>query len=415
MKKNVSKIELEIAGFDTYAIFNIHLTWRLIFAFLLFTFYVASGQQLQSYINQAQTNNPKIKAYELQYNIAQEKIKEANWIPNTELGVGYFVGEPETRTGAQRARFSARQMLPWFGTVSTRQKYAAAMAETDYVEYIIAKRKIALAEKVLEDTSKLLKTHETVALNAVKVGNANAVDVLRLQIRQNQLDQEKLIVQQQITAAYSTFSSLLNKNTTPKFDTFSMTKIPDTDPVMIDSLQINPELLRFDKMYDAVSKAEVLNQKDNAPVLGVGLDYIPVQERPNLSFDDNGKDIVMPMVSLSIPIFSSRSNSRSKQHKLHKQEIELQKQERLNVLTAKFAQAVSHRNEARIAYNTQIKNLKQAKDTEQILTKSYEIGTINFEEILDIQELQLTFQKNIIQSIKKYYVQSAIINYLSNQ
>ena len=68
----------------------------------------AKAQQLQSYIQEAETNSPEIKAYNLRHNIAEEKVNEADWIPNTEFSAGYFVSTPETRTGAQRARFSAR-------------------------------------------------------------------------------------------------------------------------------------------------------------------------------------------------------------------------------------------------------------------------------------------------------------------
>lgn len=150
-------------------------------------------------------------------------------------------------------------------------------------------------------------------------------------------------------------------------------------------------------------------------MLGFGLDYVSVQERPDMSFSDNGKDIVMPMVSLSIPIFNKRYTSKTKQNELRKEEITFQKQERLNVLESAFAKAIAQRNEARIAYDTQSKNLKQAKDAEQILVKNYETGTIDFNDVLDIQELQLKFQINQIQSVQLYYVQSAIINYLINQ
>ena len=71
-------------------------------------------------------------------------------------------------------------------------------------------------------------------------------------------------------------------------------------------------------------------------------------------------------------------------------------------------------NSARISYETQAKNLKQAKDAEAILVKSYETGTIDFNDVLDVQELQLKFQMNQIESIKNYYLQRTIINYLTN-
>ncbi|WP_420322248.1 TolC family protein [Flagellimonas sp.] len=396
---------------------------------LLFVSVWGNAQQLQSYINEAQANNPNIQAYEVRYNIAQEKVNEANWLPNTEFGAGYFVSEPETRTGAQVARFSAKQMLPWFGTVSTRQKYATAMAETDYVDYVVAKRKLALSvaqsyynlyslkakQDVLDKNIQLLKTYETLALTSVEVGKASAVDVLRLQIRQNELQQQKLMLYEQFMTEQAAFNGLLNRKTGLGVEVVETMEIPKNDAVIVDSLRLNPELLRFDKMYESVTQAELLNQKEGAPMLGFGLDYVPVQERPNMTFSDNGKDIIMPMVSLSIPIFNKRYDSRTKQNELRKQEITFQRQERFNVLESALAKAASMRNEARIAYNTQAQNLRQAKDAEQILIKNYETGTIDFNDVLDIQELQLKFQLNQIQSVQLYYVQSALINYLINK
>ncbi|WP_262420302.1 TolC family protein [Flagellimonas meishanensis] len=394
----------------------------------LFFVLKSNAQQLSNFIEEAQANNPSIQAYEIRYNIAQEKVNEANWLPNTEFGAGYFVSEPETRTGAQKARFSAKQMLPWFGTVSIREKYARAMAETDYVDYTIAKRKLTLnvaqayytlyglkaRQEVLDQNIQLLRTYEQLALTSVEVGRASAVDVLRLQIRQNELQQQKEVLQEQFLAEQAAFNALLNRSGGIAVDVVSEMVLPDTDPVVMDSLELNPELLRFDKMYESVAQAELLNQKESAPMFGVGLDYLPVQERPDMTFSDNGKDIVMPMVSLSIPIFNSSFNSRTKQNELRKQEIEFQKQERLNALETTFAKAVAQRNEARIAFRTQEKNLEQAMDAEQILIKNYETGTIDFNDVLDIQELQLKFQINQIQSVQMYYVQSAIINYLIN-
>ena len=77
-----------------------------------------------------------------------------------------------------------------------------------------------------------------------------------------------------------------------------------------------------------------------------------------------------------------------------------------------MSEAINNRMAARIRFRTQTKNIGQAKDGEEILIKSYETGTIDFNDVLDIQELQLRFQINRIESIKGYFVQSAIINYL---
>lgn len=391
---------------------------------------VSKAQTLEAYLQEAELNSPVIQAMELRHTIASEKVNEVNTLPNTTIGAGYFVSEPETRTGAQRARFSVSQMLPWFGTITARQNYASSMADAEYTELVIAKRKLALSvaqsyyslfgiqatQKVLDENIALLRTYEKLALTSVEVGKASAVDVLKLQIRQNELQQKKQVLEQRYMAEQAVFNNLLNRDESIFVEVVDDMQVPAED-VLFDKedLSLNPELLKYDQLFESVVQSEVLNQKENAPSFGVGLDYIPVTERPDMVFSDNGKDILMPMVTLSIPIFNNKFKSVSKQNELKQKEIEFQKEERLNILENAYAKAVSQRNEARISFETQAQNLKQAKDAEEILIKNYETGTINFNDVLDIQELQLKFQTNQIQSMQLYYMQSAIINYLINK
>ena len=393
----------------------------------LFVSAFAKAQQLQSYIQEAEANNPEIQAFELRYNIAEEKVNEANWIPNTEVSAGYFVSEPETRVGAQRARIGVKQMLPWFGTVTARENYATAMADAEYVDITIAKRKLALSvaqsyyrlyairakQEVLDENIQLLETYERLALTSVEVGKASAVDVLRLQIRQNELQQQKEVLEEEFMAEQTAFNNLLNRGSMMTVDIVPEMEIPQEDPFYDnEALALNPELLKYDKLYESVAQSELLNQRESLPMIGFGLDYLPVTERSDVNFSDNGKDVLMPMVSVSIPIFNNRYKSISKQNELRQQEIETQREQRLNVLESAFAKAQSQRNQARIAYNTQERNLKQAQDAEEILVKNYETGTIDFNDVLDIQELQLVFGVDHIEAEPMYYVQSAIINYL---
>ncbi|WP_417355329.1 TolC family protein [Flavobacterium sp.] len=387
----------------------------------------SQAQELQSLIDDAFANNPEIQKFELQYKIASEKVNEVNVIPNTEFGVGYFVSEPETRTGAQRFKVSAKQMLPWFGTITSRENYVTSLADTKYQDIVIAKRKLMVSvsqsyynlytnqakQNVLVENIKLLKTYETMALTSVEVGKASAVDVLRLQMRQNDLQQLKEVLAQQFLSEQTYLNNLLNRENDIEIIIKNSLIIPEDDiEIITENLKVHPELLKFDKLYESIEKSELMNQKESSPMIGFGVDYINVEPRPGMSFSDNGKDIVMPMVSVSIPIFNKKYKSLTKQNKLEQQEINYQKQERLNSLKTVLDKAINDRISARISHKTAIKNLKQAKDAEQILIKSYETGTINFNDVLDIQELQLKFQVNQIESVKTYYIQSAIINYL---
>ena len=395
----------------------------------LLAFNFSNAQLLEKFIEEALTNNPEIQKFELQYSIASEKANEVNTIPNTEFGVGYFVSEPETRTGAQKAKVSVKQMLPWFGSITARKNYVTSLAEAKYEDIVIAKRKLVASvsqsyynlyalkakQDVLVENIELLKTYETLALTSVEVGKSSAVDVLRLQMRQNELIQLQQILEQDFLAEKTLFNKLLNRDKSKTIEISNELTIPsENNYISSENLQLHPELIKYDKLYESVEQSELLNQKAARPMLGFGMDYVAVSERPDMSFKDNGKDIVMPMVTLSIPLFNKKYKSQTKQNKFKQQEITAQKQERLNTLETILDKAIADRTSAKISFNTQAENLKQAKNAENILVKSYETGTIDFNDVLDIQELQLKFQINQIESVKNYYIQTTIINYLSN-
>ena len=395
----------------------------------LFATGLAIGQTLESYIEQAEANNPEVQAFEIRYHISQKKIREAKTLPNTELSAGLFISEPETRTGAQKMRFSIKQMLPWFGTVTARENYASSLSETDYLEIAIAQRKLRLSvsqayyklyaikanQVVLEENIQLLKSYKRLALASVEVGKASAVDVLRLQIRQNEMLEQLKVLELKFESESGVFNTLLNRAQDLEVSIVDNLTIPiGQEEVSID-LGFHPELEKYDRLFQSVTQFEELNQKESNPNLGFGLDYIPVAERTDMAIADSGKDILMPMVSLSIPIFNKRYKSISAQNKLRKDEIMAQKADRKNLLESILISAINNTEAAKISYNTQIKNLEEAGNAEDILIKNYETGTIDFNDVLDVQELKLQFQKKKIEATKDYYSQRAVINYLSNQ
>ncbi|MGB7785872.1 MAG: TolC family protein [Salinimicrobium sp.] len=403
--------------------------WPLFFLFLISVTPEVLGQQLETYIREAEQNNPEVQAYELRHDFATEKINEVNTLPDTEFSAGYFVSEPETRTGAQRARFSVRQMIPWFGTITARENYATSMADAEYVEVAMAKRKLALSvaqsyyrlysmkagQQVIGENIELLDAYHELALNSLEVGSASAVDVLRLQMRQNELARQKQTLEQDFEAEKVNFNNLLNRGEEMDIMLVDSMAIPQEEIIEdLEVAEVHPELLRFDRMFESVSEAELLNRKEALPKLGFGVDYIPVAERTDMGVDENGKDILMPMVSVSIPIFNNKFRSVTRQNEIRQKEIQAQRDDRLNKLETLLAATLNSRTSAKITAETFLRNIEQAKDAEEILLRSYETGTIDFNDVLDVQELQLKFQTGLIEAVKNYYQQTAVVNYLTN-
>ena len=398
-----------------------------IFALLLFG-WNANAQLLENYIQQATENSPQVEAIELQYEVAKEKVNAANTLPNTEIGAGYFMSEPETRTGAQKAKISVRQMMPWFGTITARENYSSSLADAAYVDIVIAKRQLAMQvtqtyyklyalktkQEILQQNLELLNTYEDLALNAVEVDKASSVDVLKLQIRQNEISEQRELLMGDELAMESKFNNLLHQEEQPIMVEDSIT-IPAEEPMLtLEDLELHPELEKYDQLFLSIKKSTALNQAEALPSVGIGLDYIAVEERPNMNFNGNGKDIFMPMLSVSIPIFNNKYKSVERQLDIQENELKAQKENRKNELDSRLKEALQQRISARISYQTQQKNIEQAKDAEAILLKQYETDQLDFQDVLDIQELQLKFQLKQVEAIKNYYLQTAIINYLSN-
>ena len=323
-----------------------------------------------------------------------------------------------------------KQVLPWFGNITAREKYVSSLSAAKYEDITIVKRKLVASvlqsyynlatnkakQVVLINKIQLLKTYETLALTSVEVGKSSVVAVLRLQMRTNEIQQLSSTLEQQYLSEQTTFNKLLNRDKNITITVLDAMDIPSIDfETNSEKLIFHPELLKYDKLYQSITQSEVLNQKESNPMIGFGFDYVNVAKRPDMNFGDNGKDILMPMLTVSIPIFNTKRTSKTKQNNLQQEELLAQKQERLNALKVLLDTAINNRTSARIRYETQAKNLKQAKYAEEILVKNYETVTIDFKDLLEIQELQLKFEMNIIESVNNYYIQTTIINYLTQQ
>lgn len=189
--------------------------------------------------------------------------------------------------------------------------------------------------------------------------------------------------------------------------------IPEEEPTMIlDDITYHPELITYDHLGDLLDKKESVNAKESLPSIGIGLDYVIVEERPNISFSDNGKDIVMPKISLSVPLFSKKHKSRSKQYELQKEEVYQKREASQNNLENMMEEAINNRITARINYDTQQKNIMQAKQAEEIILSAYQTTQLNFEDVLDVQQMLLDFENKKIEAIAMYFMQTAVLNYL---
>ena len=383
------------------------------------------GQDLSYFIEQAEAHSPELEAMRLRYDIMAEKQEEAKALPNTEIGIGLFVSEPETRTGPQKARFSLRQMLPWFGTITARTKYAAQLTAVEYLDWTIARRKLRLRValsyyalqsiqqqlEIISAQQRILETYRELALAAVSTGKSGAVDVLQIDIRIRELVGQQDGLSAKLNGLTFSFFRLLNLPTSEVH--FTPVELPGQLPEQEQyQLGLHPELSRYDGLFASVQAEEWVNRKSAGPNLGIGLDYVPVAERTDMVILENGKDIWMPMVSVSVPVFNTRYRSITRQNELKTNEIQASRLLRQNQLEGLLKEAKQQQLAEKIRFEAQTDNLNRTRQVHEMLLAQYQSESVNLTELLRVQQLELTIAMERIKALEAYLVAGAQMNYL---
>ena len=311
---------------------------KLITLFILLL--ISSGtwaQSLNDYLQMAAQENAGLKAKYNLYLAALEAVDQQASLPDPTLSFGYFISPVETRVGPQRFRFSLTQMFPWKGTLPLKKKAAAHLAQMRFEEFMQAKNELyhqvklkwlSLYEleqemRITEENLAILKTYEPVTQTKYEANLVSLSDLVRVQINIDEESTHRDLLLLKRKPLQSDFNTLLNR--APDIEvliTDSLSNQQD-QPLNLDSLMTNQPALKTARLNIELAKTEEkLADKLRKPNLGFGLDYAFVSKRSGQTIDDNGKDILMPMVSMSLPVFGKKNRALKKSAALKKASAE---------------------------------------------------------------------------------------------
>jgi outer membrane protein TolC len=387
------------------------------------------AQTLDDYFRNAAENNPGLQAKYKEFEAALQKVPQVSTLPDPTFSFGYFISPVETRVGPQQAKFSLTQMFPWFGTLKAQGNAAALMAEAKYQSFLDARNQlfyqVAAAyyplyelnrwKQIEQENIDILQSYKTIANSKFKNGAAPMVDVLRVDIMLKDAETNLSILNQKENPLLTTFNKLLNRDedvAVAIIDSLVAESLPDN--FRKDSLLTgNPMLDALDLKIKASEASEIAAQKQGLPKLGVGLDYVMVGERTDMDLADNGKDVLMPMVSVSIPIFRKKYIAAEKEARLMQETYALQKNEMENSLLSNYEMAwfqIQQQKQLLSLYEQQIQTSQQSLN---LLFTSYGNSGREFEEVLRMQQQLLKYEKMKATSEVQFHVALAKLNYIT--
>lgn len=367
--------------------------------------------RLEDYLRYAALNNAALKASFETWKAAVEAVPQAKALPDPKFTYGYFIREVETRVGPQRQKFDLMQTFPWFGTIRARTDQAAANANAAQKRYEAKKLELfqqvkhafyeygylAKAIQIANESLDLIKHFEQVARTKYAGATSSHPDVIRAQIELAILEDRLKSLKELRPAITAELNGILNRPADanlpwpqpPQYQPLSIS-FPDLYALII---QNNPDLKAVDYEIEAMRSTETLAKKKSLPDIGIGLSYIDTAHAMASGVRDSGKDPVIAMISLNLPIWTESYKAAERQAKAMLLGTRQEKIQIENTLGAEARRLLYEFDDTARKIRL-YRDIIIPKIKEMVLASesAYEAATIDFLSLIDAQDKLLNYE-----------------------
>ncbi|MEM9821976.1 MAG: TolC family protein [Bacteroidota bacterium] len=375
------------------------------------------GQTINELLEEAFQHNVALKALAEEYLADLEIGAQHSQLPNPVLGLAMFPLPVETRLGPQQLRLSASQEFPWFGLLAQKKDLEMTKANAK-LEQIAARQltiryemeqaylqlyEIQANQKIIRRSIPLWTTLERLALAKIESGKGNVADVILVQLKRKELEQELLIMDQQKTEAITTINQLtqqpLERNITIE-DSLTFAELPFVRDTLFAAIEDHHPMIKLFELQQSISnKSIALNELSVKPSFSLGLDYIFVGDRADATPMGNGRDILQFRATVKVPIYRQkfRAKNREEQHRIkalawHKEEVRTKFFAEIEAALSDYKTTVLQKQ----LYQEQIILTQSAIQT---LQAKYSAQSEGFEELLYLQDQLIGYDLKILQAI----------------
>jgi len=366
---------------------------------------------LSDYLAYAALNNPGLKAAFLRWKAALEKIPEVSSLPDPRFTYAYFIREVETRVGPQRQKFGLSQTFPWLGRLKLRGHAASEAAQAEKQRYEAAKLKLfyqvqeayyeydylARAIAVTQENFNLVRYAESVARTRYAAGATDHADIIRSQVELGKLEDRLRTLNDLREPIVARLNAALNRPTSApiawprrtKKETVAFTQ----DEVLAWLKENNPELRAVDFLAAKERWNIDLAKKKHYPDMTFSLETIDTGEAAMAGVEDSGKDPVIAMLSINIPLWLKKYRAEERQARARYRALLLERTEQENRLAADVKLALYKYRDAERKIDLYKNTLSpKAEQSLRVNIQTYKTGKGTFLDVIDAARTILDFQ-----------------------
>jgi len=243
-------------------------------------------------------------------------------------------------------------------------------------------------------------------------------NVLRVKMEILEQKNRLALLQDQRKTEEVRFNSLLNRdiNTPVQLpDSLMKQSLPLEKLAIVDSIMHhNPMLAMLENETNSYASMEQKTKKMGLPMIGVGLNYMLIQERTGNTSMMNGKDMVMPMLSVSLPIYRKKYNAMQNEARLMQESGNQQITNLQNELLVQYQQMIQNLDDAERRIGLYQEQQELAQKTADLLITGFSTTGTDYEEVLRMELKVLDYGFKHIEAMVDYNTSVAGIEQLMN-
>lgn len=400
---------------------------KFIFMLLILMQVSISAQSVENLIQLAKEYNPGLKSLRLEYDAALLKGDQVNDWPDPQVNLGIGVLPVETRLGAQRIKIGASQMIPWKGLLNARSNVARSMAEVISnkdeikeidIEYAIRTAYVSLQfldseKEIIERKLSVLDALEELAKSTLRSGNGKLSNVLFTERKRELLNADLGLITKKIEQPTIMINRWTGRELNAKIEIQNnLESQPLKEQVEEYAINDHPQYKIFENQILAADSRIRLTKFEAKPKIGVGLDYAYIDSRNGIDIPGNGRDVLMPMGVISIPLNTGRYDAIRQEEKIKQQAIRAKWDDTRDMFIAEIELAFST-----IEYSDQVIEKYQELrgitiETLKLMRVEYASEGTRFEELLRLEMELIDYEHEILKAqFEKNLAIAALLKY----
>ena len=243
-------------------------------------------------------------------------------------------------------------------------------------------------------------------------------EILRLRVEIKELQNTLTQLEADLEPQQIKFNQLLNRGIREEIQLpkeFAPIALEAQKLAVLDSIRSShPMLAMYDHEMAAYDQQARMARLDGRPMLGAGVNYMPFTARPESGMMMGGEDMIMPMVTMTLPIYRKKVNSRIKEAELMKESAALERQKTENLLAMDWANAYRQWEDAERKLQLYAEQTELTQQNLELTSTAYTANQASLSDVLAVHHQFHDYQMKQLYAVYSQYLSLAQLEMLTS-